>query len=151
MLTSAMKANDLSRRNFLQAAALTVGAIGAGSNAIGQIKSASVALGADPNDPLVSASAVAWALQELEAALTQKGITVQRAGSVEEAANSDLYVSAAANDSPLIMKFRSQLGILFSKKPEANALLAHEHKGGWLHPGLNADLRNQPYFVVRSV
>jgi hypothetical protein len=89
-------------------------------------------------------------LQELEAALTQKWIAVQRARSVEEAANSDLYIIAAANDSPVIMKHCSQLGILFSKKPEANAFLEHEHKGAWLHPGLNADLTNQPYFVVRA-
>jgi|KBSMisStaDraftv2_1062788.scaffolds.fasta_scaffold62143_3 hypothetical protein len=147
MLSSAIKANNLSRRNFFQVAALTVGAIGAGSKATGQIKSALVALVADPNDPLAR---VVRALQELEAALTQKWITVQRARSVEEAANSDLYIIAAANDSPVIMKLRSQPGILFCKKPEANAFLAHEHKGAWLHPGLNADLTNQPYFVVRS-
>ena len=84
MQTAAMKANNRSRRSVLQVAALTVGAIGAASKAIGQIKSASVALVADPNDPLVSSSPVAWALQELETALTQKRITVQRVRTVED-------------------------------------------------------------------
>jgi hypothetical protein len=132
MQTSAMKANNRSRRNFLQGAAFTVGAMGAASKAIGQIKIASVALVADPNDPLVSSSPVARALKELETALRQESSTVQRVRSVEDTANYHLYVTAAANDSPVIMRCRSQLGARF-------------------HPGLNSDLTNQPNFVVRSV
>lgn len=123
MQTAAMKANNRSRRSVLQVAALTVGAIGAASKAIGQIKSASVALVTDPNDPLVSSSPVAWALQELETALTQKRITAQRVRTVE--------------DSSYLLQH-------YFKLKQGN-------KSAWLHPGLNADFTNQPYFVVRSV
>src|ERR1051325_11062794 len=139
-----MKDNNLSRRNFLQVAALTVGALSAGPNAIGQVKSASVALVANPNDPLVSSPSVTWALRELEVALTQKEVRVQRVRSLDQAGAGDFYINimdSAADKLPL-------LGIPFPKTQESNALAAFQHKG---RPSLfvaGSDARGLMYAVL---
>src|SRR5882724_804532 len=123
-----MKANTVSRRNFLQVTALTVGALGTGTKAIAKVKAASVSLIADQSDPLVTSQPVAWALQELERELAQKGITVQRAQLIEQATASDFYVVAVGNQIPTLLPHR-QLRVTIAKKPEANALVPYEHKG----------------------
>ncbi|HSS98235.1 MAG TPA: hypothetical protein VLK33_14440, partial [Terriglobales bacterium] len=125
--------------------ALTVGALGAGTKAIGQIKTSSVALIANPNDPLVSSPPVAWALQELEAALTQKGIKVQRTSDAEKAVKADLYVFVASNHSALTSNPSFKLE---SKKPEANALFAHKYKGSPALLATGSDARGLMYAVL---
>jgi hypothetical protein len=135
----------LSRRNFLQVSALTVGALGTGAKAIGQVKSSTVALIANPDDPLISSPPVVWALQELEAALTQKGITVQRALDIKNTATTDLYVIAAGNTLPLAEKLLSQP---VSKKPEANAVLVHKHKGKPALLATGSDARGLMYAML---
>ncbi len=142
-----MKANDLSRRNFLQVAALTVGALGAGTKAIGQVKGASVSLIADQSDPLIASQPVAWALQELEKELAQKGVVVQRAQSIEQAAASDFYVVAVGNQIPTLLPHR-QLGSAIAKKPEANGLVRFEHKGKPALLASGTDARGLMYAVL---
>jgi hypothetical protein len=143
-----MKPNRLSRRNFLQVTALTVGALSAGSKAIGQVKSASVALIAKRDDPLVSSPPVAWALQELETVLVQKGIKVRRLPGLEKGAICDLYVIATANDTRPVTKLYSQSPLLSTKKAEVNAVIAHQHQGTPALVATGSDARGLMYAIL---
>src|SRR3954453_17416896 len=119
-----MKANNLSRRNFLQVAALTAGALSTGAQATAQVKGTSLALVGDPADPIVSTSPVAWTLQEIASALTQKGVRVQRVNTVDQAADSDFYIVASGSGSATLSNFHIQTGSTVANKAEANALVS---------------------------
>src|ERR1043166_1242598 len=115
----------LSRRDFLQVTALTVGALGASPTAISQVKSASVVLIADSSSDLISAPPVVWALQELETALTQHGINVQKIRTLDQAMAADFYINVAPANVPAVVRS----GKAVSPKPESNALIPFNHKG----------------------
>src|SRR5215472_9228008 len=84
-----MKNDQLSRRNFLQIAALSLGALGNGSAFALDTGGAGISLILDPADPVASTAPVSWAMQELNAAISATGIGVRRFPTIERAPHSD--------------------------------------------------------------
>src|SRR5215471_7329407 len=95
-----MKKDRLSRRTFLQLTAVSLGAFHKASAAASEAGRTSISLVADPNDPIVSAVPVAWALRELISAISQKRVAVQRFASIEQAPRSSLCIVVAGPDAP---------------------------------------------------
>src|SRR5215469_14100761 len=80
-----MTISTVSRRDFLRLSAGTVGALGAVSPPLTRAgESGRVALVIDPADREAATPPVAWAAEQLEAALAQHGIAVARVRSVAE-------------------------------------------------------------------
>jgi hypothetical protein len=121
---------NVSRRNFLQLAAMSVGALSTGSKAIGEVKGGiSVCLVADPGDAVVSSKPVAWAMGELSAALARHGIGVKRANSLDLADAAEFYLVVSASNTQTASRMVHQAGTTVSQKSESNAFIPFRHKG----------------------
>src|SRR5262250_1101059 len=106
-----MKKDRLSRRNFLQIAALSMGAIRSGSAFAADTGVTGISLILDPADPVGSTAPVTWAIQELAGAISATGIAVRRFSSIDEAPRSDVSVVAAASATPLASALLKKAGL----------------------------------------
>ena len=94
-----VKSGAFSRREFLRRSAL---ASGYGlANFLDQGQPSSLAIIADAADPVASAPAAVWAIRELEKALSHRGLTVQRALSMEASSRGDFCILASGGSSPI--------------------------------------------------
>jgi hypothetical protein len=125
-----MKTQDFSRRDFLQRAALSIGALGAGSALmLHAADSKLISIVTHRADLLAATPPVTWALQELTRAIEQRGITVRRYESLEGAPKSDFYIVAAGCDSPQPSEKLKQAAVSVSHVPESLALAPWTHRG----------------------
>lgn len=125
-----MKSSTISRRDFLEITALSLGALGSGRRALAQLAGGNiVSIVAEDGDALVTAAPAAWALQELAQRLTQRSVTVHRSQSIEQAGTADLYIVAAGAKSPGSFSILKKAAISVAETPEALALAPFTHKG----------------------
>jgi hypothetical protein len=125
-----MKSSNISRRDFIQVTALSLGALGSGSAALAKLSGEkTVSIVADPDDPIAGAAPVAWALQELSKALTEKYIAVRSAPLLEQKPTADFYIIAAGSSSALALPILHATGAYVAKHPESLGLVPSTHKG----------------------
>ena len=143
-----MKKRDLSRREFLEVTALSIGALGVGPATAAQPNSGkSVCVVTDRTDPVASAAPVAWALQELGRALAGRGIAARKAdeGSIEPA---DLCIVAAGLHTPLASAFLKSAELSISDVPESLAVVHANHDGRPVLLASGSDARGLMYALV---
>ena len=70
------KFNNFSRRRFLKITGIT--AFGTPLSALGNFKANSICIVSDLNDSVAGSAPSQWAVKELQASLTLKGITVKK-------------------------------------------------------------------------
>ena len=115
-----MTTSIVSRRDFLRLSAGTLGAVGAAAPPLTQAREGDrVSVVMDPADSGASAPSVAWALDELEAALAQHAIALRRVRSLPEAPAADRLIVASTCDMPLAREACPAL----PRAPESLALL----------------------------
>src|SRR6476661_6523602 len=74
-------------------------------------RGSSVALMADPSDPIATSAPPQWALDELQQTLTDLGVDVRRIDTLRQADAADLCVVAAGADAPLVATAMKQIAI----------------------------------------
>jgi hypothetical protein len=125
-----MTHSNISRRNFLEITALSLGALTTGTVAFAQLDGGNiVSIVTEDGDALATAIPAAWALQELAQKLTQRGVTVHRFQSMEQAGTADLYIVAAGAKSQGASPVLKRAAISVADTPEALALVPFTHKG----------------------
>jgi hypothetical protein len=116
---SSAKATPRSRRNFLELAALSLGALGLGSSAGAASGARSIAIVTDPADPAASSDPVRWAIEELSHALAQHGIPLHRSSSLQQVPRSDFCIVAAGPTAPLASAVLEQVALSLPDSPES--------------------------------
>jgi hypothetical protein len=117
-----------SRRDFLQMAALSLGALGAGSSAAARPPAGTgISLIADPADSVASSQPAVFAIQQLMSAIKRHGVPVRRFESAEQAPSSDLCVVAAGADSSFAAEMLRKAGISMPDTAECLGLLPSVH------------------------
>jgi hypothetical protein len=101
-LDSLSARRGLSRRDFLQLSAGSLGALSASSGVNGQPGGRkTVSLVVDPADPVASSTPVALAVRELGDALAQQGLLLQQFPSVPESPANQVCIAVASPGAPL--------------------------------------------------
>ncbi|HWF92871.1 MAG TPA: hypothetical protein VN684_11345 [Terriglobales bacterium] len=144
-----MKPSDISRRNFLQVTALSIGALAPGSKALAQVVGGhTISLVADPNDPICAATPSLWALQELTRAFNQHDIAVQRYASVDQAPASDLCIVAAGSASGFATPALRKANVSVSSQAESLGLVPFTRKGKPALLACGSDSRGLMYALL---
>ncbi len=131
-----MKTPSLSRRDFLQLSAGSLGTLGIGTAVTAQpAASKSISLVADPLDTVASTAPVVFALEELAKALAQHGYTLRQTESFKQVPPSDFCVVAAAADAPLATTTLEKAAVQVSHASESLALVSSTFEG---RPGVLA-------------
>ncbi len=139
----------VSRRNFLRLAGTTLGALGAASPPTTEAGDAGrVAIVIDPADRAASGAPVAWAADQLEAALAQHAFALQRFRSLHEVPAASRCVVAATCDTPIATQALRDAGLTAPREAESLAMLGVSFDG---RPGLlacGADTRGLAYALL---
>jgi hypothetical protein len=144
-----MKHSTISRRDFLQVTALSIGALSPSSKALAQVVGGhTISLVADSNDPICAATPALWALQELDRALTQHDIAVQRYASLEQAPSSGLCIVAAGSSSAVATPVLRKASASVSDKPESLGLVSFAYKGKPALLACGSDARGLMYALL---
>jgi hypothetical protein len=113
-----------SRRDFLQMAALSLGALGARSSAPAQrAGGGGISLIVDPADSVASSQPAVFAIQQLMSSIARHDIPVRRFESIERAPSSDLCMMAAGADSSIAADALRKAGLSMPNTQECLALL----------------------------
>src|SRR5579872_4341065 len=114
----------VSRRNFLRLSAGTLGTLGAVSPLATQAgDTGPVSLVIDPADRAASDTPVAWAVDQLEAALSRHGLGLQRFRSLHEVPARTRCIVAATRDMPIATQTLRQAGFAAPRAAESLAVL----------------------------
>src|SRR5215472_14802684 len=143
-----MKNDQLSRRNFLQIAALSLGALGNGSAFALDTGGAGISLILDPADPVASTAPVSWAMQELNAAISATGIGVRRFPTIERAPHSDMCVVAAGSETPVASTLLKNSRAASPTLPESLAIVPLPQEGRQILLGCGRDSRGLMYALL---
>ena len=139
----------LSRRKFLQFTAFSLGAfdgdLAAGSQSG---RRPNISLVADSAEPVVSAPFVVSALQELTSAISQKGATVRRFESIEQAPRSDFCIVVAGPNAPLAPATLKRSNVVLARTAESLALVPSSENGRHILLACGADARGLMYAVL---
>ena len=120
-----MTTPSLSRRDFLQLSAGSLGALGAASPEAAQPEEKSVAILLDPS--FASSPPVSLAVQELGQALAGRGLALRQAHSIEGAA--PFFIVAAGPNLPLAAAALRSAAVQLPARPESLALVTTELNG----------------------
>jgi len=120
-----MTTPSLSRRDFLQLSAGSLGALGAASPEAAQPEEKSVAILLDPS--FASSPPVSLAVQELGQALAGRGLALRQAHSIEGAA--PFFIVAAGPNLPLAAAALRSAAVQLPARPESLALVTTEFNG----------------------
>jgi hypothetical protein len=144
------KTSPLSRRDFLQLTALSIGAVGTAPFASAQSSGKSIAIVGDPADPVASSDPVRWAIQELSEALAHHGIHVRQFASLEESPREDVCIAASGRNAPLATSLLKQASVSIPNAPESLALasLKHKDKGRPILLACGSDARGLMYALL---
>ena len=144
-----VKRPNLSRRDFLQLSAGSIGTLGLGSAGAGQPGAhKSVSMVTDPTDPLAVAPPVTRAIRELEKALAQHRFSLRQFHSVTQSAPTDFCIVAAASNAALAAATLEKAAVRVSQTSESLALVPSLFEG---RPGVLAcgiDSRGLMYAVL---
>jgi hypothetical protein len=147
-----MKPSNISRRDFLQGSALSIGALSPASKALARVMGGhTISLVADPDDPICAATPALWALQELAQTLLQRDIVVQRYASLEQAPPSDLSIVAAGSKSAPAAAVLREANASVSDKPESLGLVPFNSKGKPALLACGSDARGLMYALLELV
>jgi len=142
-----VKRNRLTRRRFLELSALSVGAVGFGSPALSGADRG-ISLISDPDDPISASPPVAWARQELSAAITQTGTAVRQFSSVVQAPQPDRTIVIAGARSALAVEAVKDIGVAAPSAPESLAVVQANYKGRSILLVCGADARGLTYALL---
>ena len=121
---------NLSRRDFLQLSAGSMGTLTLGSAAGAERRAGqSVSIVTDPADAVAAAPPVIRAVHELETALAQHGIALRAFQSVGQAPRADVCIVAAASNAPMASETLDRAAVRISRAPESQALVPAVFEG----------------------
>ncbi|HET8825329.1 MAG TPA: hypothetical protein VFM77_09380 [Terriglobales bacterium] len=143
-----MKRNRLTRRRFLELSALSVGALGLHSPALSASADQAISLVSDPDDPISASQPVAWARQELSAAVSQTGTAVRRFSSIAQATRSDRTIVIAGARSAFAVQALKDVGVAPPSGPESLAVVPSKYKDRPVLLVCGADARGLMYAVL---
>lgn len=136
----------VSRREFLL---LSAGTLGAGAASPPRAAAAGrVSIVLDPADRGAAAVQVAWAVAELEAALSQYGMALHRLRTVAEAPAADPLIVAGTGEVPLAIQTLRQAGVAAPRAAESLALLTASVAGRQALLACGADSRGLTYALL---
>jgi hypothetical protein len=135
----------LDRRGFLRAG-LAGGAVFSLFRPQIAGRGSSVALIADPADPIAASVAPQWALGELHRVLTETGVSVRRVDRVQDAAPEDLCVLAAGASAPSVAPAKKRIAI--GAGPERLALTSVRLSGREVLVACGTDARGLTYALL---
>jgi hypothetical protein len=141
-----MKKPNLSRREFLEVTALSIGSLGVGASAASQSSGGkSVCVVTDRTDAVASAAPVAWAVQVLGRSLARHGIAARNSQSIDPA---DLCIVAAGSQAPLASRILKKANVPVSNAPESLGLVPGNHEGSPVLLACGSDARGLMYAVL---
>jgi hypothetical protein len=143
-----MKRPHVSRRDFLQVAAFSLGAAGFPAFAAAKAGGRSVSLVADPADSLTTAPPVRWAIHELGLALAAHGITLRTFESIRKAPRPDFCIVAAGRDDPLAAPALKNVGVTVPGSVESLALASVKYEGRRALLACGGDVRGLMYALL---
>jgi hypothetical protein len=144
-----MSTSSLSRRNFVQLTAFSIGAISIGFSSTAQLSAGmNVALLHDPNDPVASAQCVTWAIQEIGEALDRHGFKFRQVNSLEQLTPRDFCIIAAGKDAPLASPILRKAAVSLPNSPEGLALIPAMHERTPLLLAAGSDARGLMYALL---
>jgi hypothetical protein len=144
-----MKNNRLSRRSFLQIAALSLGALTGRSAATVEAGGAKgISLIRNPADDVGLTTPVVWAIEELALAISATGVTVRHFSSIEQAPRSDLCVVVTGTETALVSAFLKNAGAAFPTLPESLAVVPLSHDGQQILLACGKDTRGLMYALL---
>jgi hypothetical protein len=144
-----VKSGGLSRREFLRRSALASG-YGLASSLV-QGRQSSLTIIADAADPVASAPAVLWAMRELEKTLSQRGLAVQRASSMEASSRGDFCILASGESSVAARKLLDEARLSLPAGPEALALVWGKLVHNSVLLACGSDVRGLVYALLELV
>src|ERR1700722_2867933 len=111
----------MDRRDFLK----TSGLAAVGASAIRRLSGAtqSVSIIVDPQDPIASAAAAAWAVRELQSSLGPQGVTTKIYSRIEGAPAGDRHVVVAGGSSPIAQQLLKTAKVTMPSSAEAVCLV----------------------------
>ena len=125
-----MERPPLSRRDFLQLSALSVGALSLHGSPLAQPAGGPQAvLVVSPDDRTAATPQVQWAIRELRQTLIDRGVAVRLVESVERAPAADLRILVAGHEAPIATPILNASGVSAPKGPESLALVPSAHEG----------------------
>ena len=126
-LDSLSARRGLSRRDFLQLSAGSLGALSASSGVNGQPGGRkTVSLVVDPADPVASSTPVALAVRELGDALAQQGLLLQQFPSVPESPANQVCIAVASPGAPLASTTLQRGAVQEPSSPDSFAIAPSE-------------------------
>jgi len=137
----------VSRREFLLLSAGTLGA-GTATPPTQAAATGHVSIVLNPADQSAATPPVAWAVAELEAALSQHGVALHRFQAVAQAPAADRLIIAATCDLPLATETLRQAGIAAPRTAESLALLTASIAGRQALLACGADSRGLTYALL---
>jgi len=145
-----MSCSPISRRDFFRLSASSLGALSAlatpGANAADRAGGVSIVV--DPADRQASAPSVEWAIQELESALSQRGLTLRRFEAIDQAPRGNPCIVASTPTVPAAMQVLSHSAVPAPAAPESLVIVPASFAGrsGLLTCG--ADSRGLTYALL---
>ena len=138
-----------SRRDFLQIAALSLGALGLGPRSTAEAgASQSVSIVRDPADAVASAAPVRWAIQEFGDALTKHGIHLQLFASIEQTPASGICIVATGCDTPIASTLLKNSAVKIANTPESLGLVPSTYKDKPVLLACGRDVRGLMYGLL---
>ena len=143
------KSAPLSRRDFLQTTALSLGALAVAPHAVAQAREPkSISLVVEPADAIASATPSKWAIDELSHALQKGGSEVHQFESLQQAPQDVLCIVAAGRTSALAAGILKQTGLSVPDKPECLALAPAKYQGRSVLLACGSDARGLTYALL---
>ena len=144
-----MTASTVSRRDFLRLSAGSLGAAGALSPPLSEAtQTGSVSIVIDPADREAAAPPVAWAVQELQSALSQHATALHRFRTIEEAPQGARCIVASTREMPLATRALGGLGVTMPRTAESLAIVAASFAGREGLLACGADTRGLTYALL---
>lgn len=140
------KFNNFSRRRFLKMTGIT--AFGTPLSALANFKANSICIVSDLNDSVGGSAASQWAVKELQASLTSKGITVKKIERLADAANEDLCIMIAGTSSSVANKLLKESTTAIPDVTEALGLIRLKSDGKQVLLATANDERGLIYAVL---
>lgn len=151
----AMNRNQSSRREFLKQAAVVAGgaAVGtlsgcAGGNRADKQKPFRVFLVQDPADLVASSTPVQWSIEQLQTALSAKGIAHEVGARVDQAPAGALCLLIAAASMPLARGILARGSLSMPEFPESLGLVRSEFSGRPVLLACGTDVRGLVYAIL---
>ncbi len=136
-----------SRREFVKTG-LAAGFLAGASRAGADPERTSVAIVADPTDPVAAAIPARWAAAELQRALAAKGITVRQLESLEQAPAGDLCVLVAGEGSRPARQLLEAARVTRSREADSLALVPARAAERSVTVAYGGDVRGAVYALL---